>query len=142
MKQELTITARLPDWRPRLSAYLAENGARAFRPGFHDCALFAAGAVEAMTGTDAAAQWRGTYRSLEDGQSLLQRAGYSDHVALVAAYLSEVHPSQAAVGDLAALPGSDGRPALGVVQGASVYVLQPSGMALVNRLQIERAFRV
>ena len=142
MTQELTFAARLPDWRPRLSAYLAATGARAFRPGSHDCALFAAGAVEAMTGMDGAAQWRGAYRSLDDGQLLLQQAGYDDHVALVAAHFPEVHPSQGAVGDLAALPGADGSPALGIIQGASVYVLQPSGVALVNRLLIERAFRV
>lgn len=142
MTQELTIAARLPDWRPRLSAYLAEVCGQAFRPGLHDCALFVAGAVEAMTGVDAAAQWRGTYRSLEDGQQALLRAGFADHVELVAAYFPEVHPAQAAVGDLAVLPGAYGRAALGVVQGASVYVLQPSGGALVNRLHIERAFRV
>lgn len=142
MTQELTVPARLPDWRPRLSTYLTATGARSFRPGSHDCALFVAGAVEAMTGVDVAAQWRGTYRSLDEGRVVLGRAGFADHVALVAAHLPEVHPAQANVGDLAALPGADGSPALGVVQGASVYVLQPSGMALVNRLQIERAFRV
>ena len=142
MTQDLTIAARLPDWRPRLSAYLAAAGARTFRPGLHDCALFAAGAVQAMTGSDAAAAWRGTYSSLEEGQRALQLAGFSDHVALVAAYLHEVNPAHASVGDLAALPGADGRPALGIVQGASVYVLQPSGMSLVNRLQMKRAFRV
>lgn len=142
MTEQLTIPARLPDWRPRLSTYLTATGARSFRPGSHDCALFVAGAVEAMTGADVATKWRGTYFSLDDGQAALERAGFADHVALVAAHLPEVHPALAVVGDLAALPGANGRAALGIVQGASVYVLQPSGMALVNRLHIERAFRL
>ena len=43
---------------------------------------------------------------------------------------------------LAALPSDDGEAALGIIQGPAVYVLRPSGLALVNRLHIEKAFRV
>ena len=38
---------RLPDWRGRLGAHLAAARARPFCYGTHDCATFAAGAVEA-----------------------------------------------------------------------------------------------
>ena len=41
---------RLRDWRTRLAAYLAAGRAKPFAYGEHDCARFAAGAVEAVTG--------------------------------------------------------------------------------------------
>ena len=75
---------RRADWRPRLTEYLARVAGARFRPGQHDCALFAAGAVEAMTGHDPAAEWRGTYRTLEEGRVVLAGQGYADQVGLVA----------------------------------------------------------
>lgn len=41
---------RLPDWPERLSRYVEANANRVFRWGTFDCAQFANGAVEAMTG--------------------------------------------------------------------------------------------
>lgn len=55
---------RCEDWHARLAAYVFDAGRTPFAYGSHDCALFAAGAVEAMTGTDLAAGWRGIYRTL------------------------------------------------------------------------------
>ena len=141
MALDLLFTRR-PDWRVRLSDYLALVAPAAFRPGQHDCAMFAAGAVEAMTGKDPAADLRGTYRSLAAGQAALVAAGYADQVAFVADLFPEIPAAMAAVGDLAVMDGEGAGMALGVVQGAAVYVLRPSGLALVNRLHIQRAFRV
>ncbi len=42
---------RLPDWPRRLDAYVDAHLDRAFAWGDHDCARFAAGAVQAITGT-------------------------------------------------------------------------------------------
>jgi hypothetical protein len=142
MDFKMKLAPRLPDWRTRLEDYLARVAGQPFRPGRHDCALFVAGAVEAMTGEDPAAAWRGAYRSLDAGQDALQAAGFADHVALVAAACEEVPPALAAVGDIAVLPGAGKGAALGLVQGAAVYVLHPGGLGLVNRLHVERAFRV
>lgn len=137
-----TIPSRLPDWRQRLQSYVVSSMRNRFRPGEHDCALFAAGAVGAMTGVDPAASWRGAYRTLADGEVMLKGLGYADHTEAVAAILEEIAPAFARVGDLASVPADDGFAALGVVQGAGVYVLRPSGMAVVDRMTIERAFRV
>lgn len=41
---------RLPDWPERLAAYIASYGGAKFALGQNDCALFAAGAVHAVTG--------------------------------------------------------------------------------------------
>ncbi|MFY0681883.1 MAG: hypothetical protein JXR13_15040 [Thalassovita sp.] len=132
---------RLTDWRTRLTTYAQSASARAFRPGEHDCALFVAGAVEALTGKDLAADWRGTYRTLDEGRAALLASGFQDQVSLVASVFVEVPPLAAQVGDIAVVPTSQG-PALGVVQGARIWVLMPSGLGTVPLTEAEKAFRV
>lgn len=133
---------RHDDWRSRLDAYIAAAAREPFRPGRHDCALFAAGAVRAMTGDDPARGWRSKYRSLRRGRELLAEAGYDGPVDMAAARYPEIHPSAALPGDLAALTDDEGAPALGVVQGSRIYVLSLRGIATVPLTAAERAFRV
>lgn len=132
---------RAQDWQARLVAYLHGAAREPFAFGRHDCALFSAGAVEAMTGADMARDWRGRYSTMRGGLRALRKAGYADHVALAASMFEDVAPSLAQPGDLAVVPTDDG-PALGVVQGEAVYVLGPQGLGLVSILRAERAFRV
>lgn len=70
------MIARLPDWEPRLAAYLEPlmAGAR-FEWGTLDCALFAADAVLAMTGHDIAAPFRGKYSTAAGSVRALKRYG-------------------------------------------------------------------
>lgn len=121
-----------------LIAYASEAGARPFRPGRHDCALFAAGWVKQVTGQDHASGWRSTYRSLKRGQKLLEEAGFADHVALAAAHLPEIAPAFAQIGDLAVLDDQ----AFGIVAGEMIYCLKPEGLGLVPRSAMRRAFQV
>jgi len=74
----MTPLHRLPDWRPRLVSFVNSVRARPFAYGTHDCALFAAGAVEAMTGVDLAKDWRGAYSSLKEGLHVLRNLPWSD----------------------------------------------------------------
>lgn len=133
---------RQPDWRVRLASYLAAVAAKPFAPGEHDCALFAAGAVTAMTGVDLAADWRGAYASLPAGLRALRKAGFDDHIALVARQFKPIHPAFAQVGDIAVLEGDDGFAALGIVQGERIYVLRPDGIATLPLTDAKEAFRV
>lgn len=135
------MPARFDDWRVRLHGYLTTIAGLGFKPGQSDCALFAAGAFEAQTGVDLAAEWRGSYRSMRAGRALLLDRGFVDHVALAASFLPDVAPSFANVGDIGVIAG-DGGPALCVVQGAGVYCLRPDGLAVVSRLELMRAFKV
>ena len=121
-----------------LIAYAAEAGSRPFRPGRHDCALFAAGWVKLATGEDLARGWRSTYRSLRRGQQLMQDAGFADHVDFAAAHLPEIAPAFAQVGDLAVLEDQ----AFGIVAGEMIYCLKPQGLGLVSRNAMRRAFQV
>jgi hypothetical protein len=135
------IPPRTPDWQARLTGYLAAAARARFAPGRMDCALFAAGAVEAMTGVDPAAAWRGRYRSLAGGSRLLAKAGHPHPESLVATLFAATCPASALPGDLAAVGTAEG-PALGVVQGAFVYVRRPDGLGLVPLPDALRAWRV
>ena len=147
------ITPRLPDWRPRLVAYLARITATPFAYGTHDCALFAAGAVEAMTGEDLAAPYRGRYGSLKGGLKCLAKAGAADHVALIRARCDQIAPAFAAVGDIAVIGPeaaisagtsrvAPGPAALGIFEGEHIVVLREEGLGFVPRATATLAFRV
>jgi len=133
--------ARLPDWRPRLQAYLRDVANRPFAYGSHDCALFAAGAVAAITGADLAAEYRGLYTSLKGGLKLLDRDGIADHVAFLRGRFDEIAPAFAAVGDIAVI-GEIGTQALGIFDGEQIFVLREEGLGLVPRAAATLAFRV
>ena len=126
----MSVTIRLPDWRNRLVKYLLDVGRTPFRDGVHDCALFFAGGVQAMTGHDYAAAYRGRYTPLRGGFRILRKDGFRDHIALAKSHLSEKPAAFAQAGDGAHVEAPEGD-ALGIVQGASIYVLLPSGLALV-----------
>lgn len=129
-------------WRTALADYLQRVSSRPFVPGEHDCALFAAGGVEAMTSEDFGAGYRGRYKTLAGGYRLLKKRGFESHADLAASIFEEIHPSHAMVGDIAAVNG-DGGIALGIVQGEGVYVLSPEGrIDTVPLLNAIRAFRV
>ena len=132
---------RRSDWREALTAYLVGTAAEPFVPGKADCALFAAGAVKAMTGQDFAHGFLG-YRTTKGGLKKLMAKGYADHVALAASVLEEIPPAFAQVGDVAVVPGDDGTDALGIVQGEMIYVSAPAGRGLVPLTSATRAFRV
>lgn len=129
------------DWQARLSNWLSTVRKTPFEEGRHDCALFAAGAVEAMTGTDLAAAFRGRYRTTRGGLRVLRRAGLADHIDLAARHFAEIPPAVAGPGDLVAIPTPQGL-ALGVVQGTVAYVPGRTGLALAPMTGALRAFRV
>lgn len=125
-----TYPPRLPDWRTNLVAYLHEAARRPFEEGVHDCALFLAGGVQAMTSYDYAFEYRGKYTTTKGGLKLLRAAGYADHVDLARTALRSKPVAMACEGDGAVI--SDGSvAALGIVQGSSIYVLRSAGLGLV-----------
>ncbi len=132
---------RHPDWKVHLVQYLGDISRAPFEPGVNDCALFAAGAVAAMTGLDLAADWRGKYQTLEEGLALLAAAGFADHTALAAAHFAEIDPVFGAAGDIAVVDGAGGA-SLGVFQGAGIYVLTPTQLGVLPMSFAIRAFRV
>lgn len=132
---------RLPDWLPRLAAYIASVRGAPFAYGSFDCALFAAGAVEAMTGVDLSEGLRGKYTTAPDGAIALARQGFMSPVDLAATHFARVTAAQLQVGDIAVVDTPDG-PALGVVQGGYIYVAAPTGLGIKSLLDARMGFRV
>ena len=134
---------RKPDWKLHLMQYMAECARRPFEVGQHDCALFWAGGIDAMTGIDPAADWRGKYKTVAGGLRLLKRAGFADHIAVAASKFEEIPIAFAAPGDLAVIPAEDGGlAAAGIVQGEGIYTLGQGGLAVMPLLSATTAFRV
>ena len=132
---------RLPDWRPRLTAHLAELSDRPFAYGSHDCALFAAGCVAVMTGVDLADKYRGLYCTLKGGLKLLAQSGFDGPLAIVAARFAPIPTAFAQVGDIMVLD-VDGVPAFGIDGGERIAVLQEHGLAMAPREAAVAAYRV
>lgn len=125
---------RLYDWEARFAAYIVGIARTPFRPGALDCALFAAGGAQAVTGIDPAAAFRGRYRTIEAGLKLMRAGGHEDHVAFAQAHFPAVGRAQALPADIAVVTDagfSRSGPALGLVQGEMIYVLRGAGLGLV-----------
>jgi len=132
-------------WRSDLSVYVHSVAKAPFEWGGHDCALFSAGAVEAMTGAYITADYRGRYSTLAGGLRLLKKKGFANHADLAASLFEEIPVALASVGDIAAIKvNTGGIYALGVVQGPRIYVVRPgeAGIGTVDLMAAERAFRV
>lgn len=137
------ILQRRRDWRARLYGYLAEVKAAPIEWGAHDCAVgLAARAVEAMTGVDLAARWRGRYDSAAGALRVLKEEGFADLETLCRSLLPPVHPSMAQLGDIALVPVDGALDALGIVIGERVTVLTSTGIGTVDLLASKITFRV
>lgn len=86
-----------------LTAFVREQGDRAFVWGESDCLLFLADWVLRAHGVDPGAPWRGTYGSLPEAQALYTQAGGKASLidaGLTGAGLTWSHTSHPAPGDL------------------------------------------
>lgn len=144
----MTVSAltRVDDWRGRFEATIDEIMRVPFAWADQtDCAIHLAGRlVEALTGVDCVAQYRGRYTTSAGAVRVMRNDGFANLGDLVAAILPELeHPSRAEVGDIAAIP--DDGPfgfALGVVNGERIFVLTEKGVGTVDLLAATRAFKV
>ena len=106
------MLTRFPNWHWRLQQYMRGLALETFEWGVNDCALWAAGAIEAMTGVDPAADLRGRYSDAEGATELIHSRGWAtleDTAAeLVAPPLASV--LEARRGDLIWLPPASSRP--------------------------------
>lgn len=129
------MVTRLPDWEDRLAAYLAERHA-ASRFGYahaidaaqDDCCTFAAGAVLAITGVDAMAEFRGRYRTRIGSLRALRRIGAGSLADTLDGKFGRIRPAFAQRGDLV-MTGSG----LAVCMGAEALQAGDEGLQRVPR---------
>jgi hypothetical protein len=114
---------RLPDWEPRLQAYLRSVRGMAHAYGSHDCALHASSVVDALTGADPAAAVRGHYTTARGSMRVLRRHFGGSLEAALDARFERIAPGFAQRGDLVLHEGS-----IGVCIGAdALFVGEDAG---------------
>lgn len=136
--------ARVEKWRVQFEAVIDDLWAKPFSWGDHDCGPGLVGnVVKAITGDDPAKPYRGKYSDAKGALRIIKRKGFANLGDMVASILPEIHPSEAKIGDIAAVKTDSAIGyALGVVNGERVFVLMENGIGTVDLLQCERAFKV
>jgi hypothetical protein len=82
---------RLPQWIERLEWFLSENRERRFEYGSFDCGLFVCDCIQAMTGVDVAADFRGRYHSREEAVSLIRKTTGGRSIHKIVEYVTAVN---------------------------------------------------
>lgn len=124
---------RRDDWASRLMAVIDAAGQTPFAWGKQDCALFAADCVQAMTGEDFAAPFRGRYDTGIGAGRALKMMGLGSLEEYVIRVLGEpVSPTLAMRGDVVLVDTPEGK-ALGVVAGIEAAVTGVNGLVLMPR---------
>jgi hypothetical protein len=144
----MTILTRVPDWETKLAQYVHANLRTPFAWGEFDCCLFACNCVQAVTGTDLAADFRGRYATLADAYRLIKDyagggvAELADKKALEY-QLPEVPLNFASPGDVVLVNQITGD-ALGIVDTGGVDVLASGVSAIVRvpRSGWKKAWRI
>jgi hypothetical protein len=119
---------RISTWEQALANYIAIKRHEPFEYGVNDCCLFAAGAVEAVTGEDPMSEFRGKYDSLKGSLKAIKDIGAGTLEATLDGKFPEVAIGNAQRGDLAFLDDS-----VGVVMGGFAYFVSDDGLERINR---------
>lgn len=140
---------RLTDWEERLGLFIAENRERRFAWGEWDCILFACAAVEAMTGTDPASEYRGRYDDAKGAALALRVLGKGTLVKTIDATFPHRPLGKAQRGDIVLFRGSAGicMGAFGLFVGEdaladAVATPQREGLVSIPRSLFEKAWAV
>lgn len=128
---------RISTWEAALSDYITAKRKQEFEYGVHDCCTFTFGAVEAMTGEDLMAPFRGQYNSLASSVVALRDIGQGDLESTVDAHLPIIPIGRAQRGDVVLYDGS-----IGVVAGGYAWFVSDDGFERIPRIMWDKAWSV
>lgn len=128
---------RKTNWEEELSDYIASKRDEPFEYGVNDCCMFAAGAVEAMTGENPMEEFVGSYKTLAGSVRALKNIGEGSLEATLDTKFDEVEIGRAQRGDLAFFDGS-----VGVVLGGFAYFVTDEGLERISRDYWDKCWRV
>lgn len=133
---------RVPGWEDRLRRVIIVDQHKPFAWGRHDCILFAARCIEAVTGEDPAAEHRGTYDSAIGAMRLLKALGFATPADAIGSRFEEVHPITCRSGDIVSYPMPEAGNVLGVVFGEQVVAPNTNALATGPLFAATRGFRI
>jgi len=119
---------RLSDWEMQLSEYILSKKNQPFEYGVNDCCLFAAGAVEVITGENPMPEFIGAYDSLKTSIKALKTIGAGTLEKTMDAKFTEIQIGYAQTGDLAFHDGS-----IGVIIDADALFVSDDGLVRISR---------
>jgi hypothetical protein len=132
---------RFERWPEALVEVIEAARAAPFVWGVHDCSLFSADCVKAMTGEDRA-EWRGKYKTARGAEKHIKRYGGMDAVAAIVFGGEAIPPLMAQRGDGVLLETEHG-PCLGICLGAdAVFVTLQDGLQFYPTARCSKAWRV
>lgn len=132
---------RIAGWDVALYRVTVAALARLHEWGTHDCVMFGADCVLAMTGEDPVADIRGKYDGPVTAARIIRKAGFDCLGDMIADRFLEIEVSAAGRGDLVLCDGPDGE-FVGVVDGHVCLGPAPNGLTHIPLRQAQRAFRV
>jgi len=137
---------RISNWPSALIAHIDENRDNPFRWGTHDCMLWGASCVEAITGEDPASELRGTYSSALGAYRIIEQSGGFNQTVekfLAGGAEMRIDLSLAMRGDLVTTTDDRGRKSLGVCDGLWGVFPGPDFLTFKKRMNLDSiAWRV
>lgn len=125
---------RISTWEARLLDYIASVRREPFAWGTHDCCIFSAGAVEAVTGEDPMPEFRGKYNTALGSARALDGKSLEE---VLDEKFEEVPVGFAQRGDLAWFTDC-----VGVVAGGYAWFVGEEGLERVERSMWDKTWRV
>lgn len=129
---------RRPDWPTHLHALVTARMRAPFAWGQHDCVLWAADCVQAITGIDLAAAHRGQYSTALGAMRIVPEGGLGE---LVGQYLPPLDVRRAVTGDIM-LVRIGGQDSLAVVNGGAAVGPAEHGLESVDLRAAVAAWKV
>ena len=129
---------RYPDWQLRLEAFVREHNVKPFAWGSNDCAVFAADAVEAITGE----VLRPDLRGLDTRQTAVALRDGGGVRGIASSALGAPIPAVVArIGDMVVVMVND-RESLAICNGGTAIAAGPDGLVAVPMSFALAAWRV
>lgn len=134
---------RLPDWDRRLARLVSGIADTPGIWGKSDCIMTAAAGIEAVTGTDIMAPWRGRYRTEAGAARWMRKGGCKDVEGLLRDFfgLPPVGRLLAQRGDVGVVE-RDGALCAGFMCDQGFLVRTETGRAILPQTAIKTAFKV
>lgn len=134
---------RMSGWEVRLDLVVDAARAEPFVWGRSDCFTFVCECIEALTGEDRAAPWRGRYATERESLRLMAKHGHSLRQAGDWFFGSEaISARQARRGDAVLFQSPDGRKPLGICLGAMSAARSFDGLVFLPTVSAVLAWRV
>lgn len=135
------MNPRKDNWPALFNAYIEHRRDMPFAWGSHDCCMFAAEGVRAITGVDLGRPFRRRYKCARGAANVLRKFGGDVANIPGALGLPAIRPAQAGRGDMVCYE-FNGRNTLGLCCGLQSVFVAPHGLMFVQTLACTAAWKI